>query len=75
MLKGEFWSLPVARVKGGGRREPAASAFALDTGAGGIKPELACIRVHLVDPVPAGATPKRRYHLREIKGEAEADSE
>jgi hypothetical protein len=28
--------------------EPAASAFALDTGAGGIKPELACIRVHLV---------------------------
>jgi hypothetical protein len=48
MLKGEFWSLPVASVKCGGRREPAASAFALDTGAGGIKPELACIRVHLV---------------------------
>ena len=45
MLKGEFWSLPIARVKCGGRRKTAAAAFALDTDAGGIKPELACIRV------------------------------
>src|SRR6202035_600063 len=45
MLKGEFWSLPVAGVKRGGRRETAASAFALDTDAGGIKPELAGLRV------------------------------
>src|SRR5208282_4306994 len=31
MLKGEFWSLPVACVECGGRRETAASTFALDT--------------------------------------------
>src|SRR4051812_4057917 len=53
MLKGEFWSLPVAGVKCGHRREPAAAAFALDTDAGRIKSELACIRVqpseHRVD--------------------------
>jgi len=40
MLKGEFWCLPVARVKCGGRRETAASAFALDTDAGEIKRRL-----------------------------------
>ena len=45
MLKGEFWSLPVAGIECDGRRETAASAFALDTDAGGIKPEPACIRV------------------------------
>jgi hypothetical protein len=45
MLEGEFWSLPVPGVKYGGGRETAASAFALDTDAGGIQPELACIRV------------------------------
>src|SRR6201999_1333310 len=38
MLKGEFWSLPVACVECGGGRETAAAAFALDTDAGGIKP-------------------------------------
>jgi hypothetical protein len=47
MLKGEFWSLPVAGVKCDGRRETAASAFAFDTDAGGIKREPACIRVQL----------------------------
>ena len=45
MLKGEFWPLPVAGVKCGGRRETAAPAFALDADVGGIKPERACIRV------------------------------
>src|SRR5215467_2370088 len=33
MLKGEFWSLPVACVKCGGCRETAAAAFALNTDA------------------------------------------
>jgi hypothetical protein len=45
MLKGEFRSLLVARVQCGRRRETTASAFALDTDAGRIKPELACICV------------------------------
>ena len=45
MLKGEFWSLPIACVECGGCRETAASTFALDTDAGRIQPELACIRV------------------------------
>ena len=45
MLKGEFWSLPVAGIERGGCRETAPSTFALDTDAGGIKPELGCIRV------------------------------
>jgi hypothetical protein len=45
MLKSEFGSLPVAGVERGARRETAAAAFTLDTDAGGIKPELACIRV------------------------------
>jgi hypothetical protein len=29
MLKGEFWSLPVAGVESGARRETAAATFAL----------------------------------------------
>ena len=45
MLKGEFWSLPVACVECGGCRDTAASTFALDTDTSGIQPELACIRV------------------------------
>jgi len=45
MLKGEFWSLPVAGVKCGACRETAASAFAFDADAGGIEPKLAGIRV------------------------------
>ena len=45
MLEGEFWSLSVAGVEYGSRRETTASAFALDTDAGGIKPEPSCIRV------------------------------
>src|SRR5437764_1587538 len=45
MLKGEFWSLPVACVECSGCRETAASTFALDTDTSGIQPELACIRV------------------------------
>src|SRR6516225_9898609 len=45
VLKGEFRSLPVAGIKCGPRRETAASAFALDTDAGGIKPELTGIRM------------------------------
>ena len=47
MLKGEFRSLPVAGVEGGARRETAATTFALDTDAVGIKPKPACIRVQL----------------------------
>jgi len=50
MLKGEFWSPPVAGVKCGGGRETAASAFALHADAGGIKPELTCIRVQPSEP-------------------------
>src|SRR5207249_10266025 len=45
MLEGEFWSLSVAGVEYASRRETAASAFALDTDAGGIKPEPSCILV------------------------------
>ena len=45
MLEGELRSRLVARIKRGPRRETAAAAFTLDTDAGGIKPELACIRV------------------------------
>jgi hypothetical protein len=45
MLKGEFWPLAVAGKKRGSRRKTAAAAFAPDTDAGGIKPELACVRV------------------------------
>ena len=45
MLKSEFRSLPIAGVERGARRETAAAAFTLDTDAGGIKSELACIRV------------------------------
>ena len=45
VLKGEFWSLPVAGIKRGPRRETAAAAFALDADAGGIKPKPAGIRV------------------------------
>jgi hypothetical protein len=45
VLKGEFRSLPVAGIKCGPRRETAASALALDTDAGGIKPEPAGISV------------------------------
>src|SRR5207245_11404680 len=44
MLEGEFWSLSVAGVECGSCRETAASAFALDTDAGGIKPGPSCIR-------------------------------
>ena len=67
MLKGKFWSLPVAGVKRGRRRETAASAFALDTDAGGIKPELARIRVqsgeHRVDVL-------QRRRVRRFRREA-----
>jgi hypothetical protein len=53
VLKGEFRPVPVAGIKCGPRRETAASTFALDTDAGGIKPELTGIRVqpakHRVD--------------------------
>ena len=67
MLKGEFWSLPVASVKRAGRRETAAAAFALDTDAGGIKPELTGIRMqpdkHRVDVL-------QRRRVRRFRREA-----
>src|SRR5260370_19540914 len=43
MLEGEFWSLSVAGVEYGSRRETAPSAFALDPDPGGTKPEPSCI--------------------------------